>query len=228
VKAAAPVHRDVAGAVVAVDRRIDFNCNGVATDAGYAANLNNRDGVETQVMTGFDDWSNLDFRFQNTADFHGGGTPNAPSEGPQPPGWAHLDATVYPHCAVPPIPTSGAAYRVPVIVWGSAALDVADLGPVSLNGAAPLTTAVEDLDADTFPDLYTRYAVNELTALAPTATQVIVFAVRDDGVDFTTTLPITRPVSPTDSDGDGIQNACDACPMNGDPPGGTVDAAGCP
>jgi hypothetical protein len=48
---------------------IDWNCDGDTTDTGIAVNLN---GGTFGVLTGFDDWANLKFDFQNTGDFEDG------------------------------------------------------------------------------------------------------------------------------------------------------------
>ncbi len=67
-----------------------------------------------------------------------------------------------------------------------------------------------------------------LTRLSASATRVNLYGRTTDGVRLLGDTAITRPTAPPDTDLDGVHDACDACPTNGHPPGGTVGPDGCP
>ena len=69
----------------------------------------------------------------------------------------------------------------------------------------------------------------DLTGLNTNATELDLYAERPaTGRRILASLEITRVTNPPDDDGDGIQNACDACPDQGHPPGGYRLPNGCP
>jgi hypothetical protein len=152
-----------------------------------------------------------------------------PEEVPGPGPWAHLDATLYPGCATPQVPKGGSGgYVAPLVVWGSTALPVSSISTIALAGALPLTTTITDVDADVQLDLHVRFATTALTRLSASATRVNLYGRTTDGVRLLGDTAITRPTAPPDTDLDGVHDACDACPTNGHPPGGTVGPDGCP
>jgi hypothetical protein len=227
VRVAAPVHADLPTLGPAA-RRIDFDCNGVLGDSGYTKDFDSGEDPQLTVHQGHADWSDLDLAFQRGNGFHGGAAASPEETRATASSWQRAQARLYPHCAVAQVPRAGASYRAPLIVWGSPTLSVGSITSMTLNGALPITTTLVDLDGDGTLDQYTRYLVDDLSALHGSATQALVSGTLADGTAIVATLAITRPTNPADADGDGIHDACDACPLNGDPSGSHVDADGCP
>ena len=130
-----------------------------------------------------------------------------------------------PGCAVAQVPLSGPS-RPSVVIYGTDHLDVGTVHSVRFGGAEPETEELRDVDADGHPDWIGRFRLADLSTLAQNAVRASLWGLADD-TRLLLTIPITRPAGGADADGDGIHNACDACPNVGDPPGGTVDPDGC-
>lgn len=217
---------------------IDWNCNGFIDQVWVQADVNG-DG-EIASSPGHDDWANLNMVFQAKPSFHQEHGPVDEGDlsecGPEDvPTLADLAAAglanpvrlprvdAYPGCVSPTIPRSG-PYVVPVVVYGSADLDPTPAVDARLTTAVASAGGVDDVDGDGFDDLWFEIDVADLTLLHPDALVVHLWARLPDGTDLAASVPITRVDSPPDTDGDGIHDACDACPTIGAPRG----PDGCP
>ena len=240
----APPHADVTSTSTAA-RTIDLNCNGIAGDAGTFSQplLDGKAGVDLHL--GQDDWSivwDVGLPFQRSSTFTGAGryaTEDEDDDGP--PDTSRPDqprASIYDDCAVTRIPTAS-GYRVPVVLFGSADYDPWAHERVRLNGAEPVRDEPIDWPPlDAYPDRFLLFRSQDLTALASAATRASIWAegpLKDPGDPEEGADPpfafahfglTSRPTSPADGDGDGIQDTCDACPGAGT--FATIGPDGCP
>jgi hypothetical protein len=238
VKRSAPIHLPTAlrganpGTMEPGEADLDLNCD----------DLPGNDVVFTPITkqgnthhNSFDEWKAIQLDFQrDSRSFSGaGGLPNDEDSGDdrtsRPPA-QRPRAELYGGCATPQVPRSGATWLTPVVLFGSADFHAAPLASVTLSGAPSVYSEVRDLDADGWDDLWLEFAPADMPQLHPNAVQVSLYGRRANGREVYATFPITRVTNPPDPDLDGIQTACDACPMQGDGPGpnGKRRPNGCP
>ena len=116
----------------------------------------------------------------------------------------------------------------PVVLFGSSTFRGAALATVELAGAPAVHTEVLDWDGDGWDDLWMEFRPADMPSLNANAVLLDLRGERPNGREVLAAFAITRVTSPTDTDGDGIQDACDACPTQGHPPGGYRLPDGCP
>jgi hypothetical protein len=238
VKRSAPIHLPSAlrganpGTMEPGEADLDLNCDGLPGNDVVFTPITKQGNT---YHNSFDEWKAIQLDFQrDSRSFSGaGGLPNDEDSGDdrtsRPPA-QRPRAELYGGCATPQVPRSGAAWRTPVVLFGSADFRAAPLATVTLSGAPAVYTEVRDLDADGWGDLWLEFAPADMPQLHTNAVQVSLYGQRANGREVYATFPITRVTNPPDPDLDGIQSACDACPMQGDGPGpnGKRRPNGCP
>ncbi len=225
-------HRPGRTTLTAADRRLDLDCDGLGEAAAVVSGpIEYRDGQPVDDHSSFDEWKSLVFDFQRDAALNRFGhlrgtevdagldmpTPQLPS------------AELLGGCVAPKIPRgTSTTWRTPVVLFGSPTFRGAALQTVELAGAPSVHTEVLDWDEDGWNDLWMEFRPADMTALHTNATTVSLRGERANGREVLADFPITRVTAPPDTDGDGIQDACDACPTQGHPPGGHRLPDGCP
>ena len=161
---------------------INWNCDTDSTDTGAATGTLdiNGDGA-SDLLTGYDDWQNLKYDFQNTVDFEDG---------------SHLselhDDIDYPTSLIvttqlvnidikPGSDPNSIKLKnekiVTVAVLGSASLDVKTINLVTLrfgpNQVSPTRTTFQDVNADGFLDLVTQFKMSTLGLTTSTTSACI-------------------------------------------------------
>jgi hypothetical protein len=229
-------------------RRMDLNCDGDTSDAGLSHSLENPDSKRRSMHTSGDDWhgvvdadgdgyldEGVQFDFQRLKGFGHAGAPldDVPEEELTPDEalaagvwWApaFVEGVLGPGCESAEIPLAGTALRVPLVLFGAPDAPVTTAAFVHLAGAEPVTRVHQDLDDDGLLDLWVEYRPVDLGRLSATATRAPVYAELPDGRKVFWSGAASRVANPPDSDGDGLHDACDACPGLGHPRG----PDGCP
>jgi hypothetical protein len=219
-----------------LDQWVDFDCDCV-NDGGLAPDCTgdtvavdlNADGA-FDLLTGAKDWhtTRIDLAFQHFA----GDSAEEDARDPARDSELGLVGSrrprleVLPGCPEDALLPFTPGRVVTAVMHGSLRLDVGLIDPLRtwLGGAHPFVSALRDADLDGYVDLVLEVRAEDLTAGA--AAEVVHFAAyTNDGLRVTRTLPAAFATDDPDSDGDGIHDACDACPADGNAPRGPD---GCP
>jgi parallel beta-helix repeat protein len=222
-----PPHAAPVGGLVPLGGlKMDLDCNGILSDTAIVTHPLDPKNRET-AYEGGDDWASIDLAFQGHAfsnerfsDQAAGDSSLAVSQ--------HWPRTaLYPGGAPRVVPRVGAAYRVPIVVYGAADFDATAFTAPVVRGATAVVDAVDDFDLDGFDDRWLEFRAVDLVGLASTATSLHLYtSFPSNGDEVYAKWPITRANSPADTDGDGLQNAVDAC--DDTPPAASRGPDGCP
>ena len=212
------------GLLSPAERALDFDCNTRINASPVTHDL--AVGNPDPEHTGQNDWANLRLAYHRDPYFYES-NPEVNSEvcSDQAPQLARPPIRIYPGCSATTVPlTTSATWRIPIVVYGSTALDVTTLAPPRLVGVAPWSTEVRDLDDDGFDDAWYEFRRADLTMLASDSVVLHLYTPAGPGPGLVQQFPIAMSASPNDPDLDGLHNACDACPLQGYPRG----PDGCP
>ncbi len=218
------------GALTGPERWLDFDCDTVIDHNPVFHDLSlvdtNGNSNPTPLHSGQNDWESLRLAFHRDRDFYE--SDHGISESCTAAAQAFIEhprTQVYPGCAAPTVPlTTTATWRIPVVVYGSATLDVTTLAAPRLVGVAPVSSEVRDLDSDGFDDAWYEFRRADLTMLTAQSVALHLYAPPGPGPGLAEQHRVTLLTSPADPDLDGLHSACDACPLQGYPRG----PDGCP
>jgi hypothetical protein len=214
---------------------VDWDCDGAIDLAPVSAHLD--DDVDSDdVVVGRDDWATLAFAFQCSPIYHGGfGAPLVDIDDEElsyeeasrsglldRPLRAGVDPL--PACSADPLPADGTG-KLQVAILGSAGLDVTEIAipTVRISSAVPIAHQVVDADGDLLDDLIVEVEVDDLMVGDPPA--AVLSGERTDGTQLLGGRYLQWVPTAVDTDGDGVQDACDLCPSSA---GGAASPDGCP
>ena len=190
---------------------VDFNGDGNETDIWCASGCTfaaidlNNDGTGTDVLLPFEDWPNLDYQMQCTANYLSD-SPRTSSRSRALIGNPSHELTtdevldnhlLYPHKSVQ-VRVFTVATGIAVAVLGAPDFDVKqiDLTSLSLHGAKPVATLIQDINHDGRPDLVVTFNPTDIKLHAG-ATRLRLAGWLKDGQMIFGEQRIVRPLAPT-------------------------------
>jgi hypothetical protein len=213
---------------------IDWDCDGVFTGAGGSVDLS---GSGIQILTGRNDWDNLNYEFQcagngDFLDAHSRELSEEPDSsflaerGFLLPRWG-VRSELWPGCSAHVLPEDNIGV-VHAVLYGSDLLDTSRVEPwtIRFRKAYAKTLERRDVDLDGFTDLVVTFDTAEMWTVQPGTSVGLINARMDDSRIIVGHAPVSTVPFLVDSDGDNVHDECDQCPAT--PAGSAVDETGCP